>query len=70
MPGVIVTDSQRFHGPDFVPTLNSELERLGGDWGGEVPLQWEERTLPSVTTSGMLVEEDQTYDVAVRILSV
>ena len=70
LPGVIVTDSQRFHGTDFVPTLNSELERIGGDWGGEVPLQWEERTLPSVTTSGMLVEEDQTYDVAVRILSV
>jgi predicted nicotinamide N-methyase len=63
-PGIIVTDSQRFHGTDFTPLLNSELERVGR------PLvEWEERDMV-VTTSGILIEEDQTYNVTARIISV
>lgn len=63
-PGIIVTDSQRFHGTDFVPLLNQELARVGRPL-----LNWEEREL-QVTTSGILIEEDQTYNVTARIISV
>ena len=63
-PGIIVTDSQRFHGTDFTPLLNSELERVGR------PLvKWEERDMV-VTTSGILIEEDQTYNVTARVISI
>ena len=63
-PGIIVADSQRFHGTDFTPLLNSELERVGR------PLvEWEEREMV-VTTSGILIEEDQTYNVTARIISI
>ena len=63
-PGIIVTDSQRFHGTDFTPLLNSELDRVGR------PLvEWEDREI-SVTTSGMLIEEDQTYNVTARVISI
>eukprot|EP00562_Extubocellulus_spinifer_P032885 CAMPEP_0178731708 /NCGR_PEP_ID=MMETSP0699-20121125/30180_1 /TAXON_ID=265572 /ORGANISM="Extubocellulus spinifer, Strain CCMP396" /LENGTH=361 /DNA_ID=CAMNT_0020383785 /DNA_START=1379 /DNA_END=2464 /DNA_ORIENTATION=- len=63
-PGVIITDSQRFYGTDFAPLLNEELERVGRS-----TIEWEERDL-KVTTSGILVDEDQTYDVTARIISV
>jgi len=63
-PGVIITDSQRFYGTDFAPLLNEELERVG-----RLTIEWEERDL-KVTTSGILVDEDQTYDVTARIISV
>ena len=63
-PGIIVTDSQRFHGTDFTPLLNSELDRVGR------PLvEWEDREI-SLTTSGMLIEEDQTYNVTARVISI
>ena len=63
-PGIIVTDSQRFHGTDFTPLLNSELDRVGR------PLvEWEEREMV-VTTSGILIEEDQTYNVTARVISI
>ena len=63
-PGIIVTDSQRFHGTDFTPLLNSELDRVGR------PLvEWEDREI-AVTTSGMLIEEDQTYNVTARVISI
>ena len=63
-PGIIVTDSQRFHGTDFAPLLNSELKRVGR------PLvEWEEREMV-VTTSGILIEEDQTYNVTARVISI
>ena len=63
-PGIIVTDSQRFHGTDFTQLLNPELDRVGR------PLvEWEDREI-SVTTSGMLIEEDQTYNVTARVISI
>jgi len=60
-PALIVTDSQRFHGTDFLKGIREEMEDH---------LSWEEVLLKNVTGSGILIEEDQTYDVKVRILRV
>lgn len=57
-PQLIVTDSQKFHGTNF-------LDQLKGDYPD---LRWEDRILHNVTGSGILIEEDQTYDVKARIL--
>ena len=57
-PTLIVTDSQKFHGTNFLNLLKDEYPNL----------KWEERTLHNVTGSGILIEEDQTYDVKARIL--
>lgn len=60
---LIVTDSQRFDGTDFVPRLNERLRF-------QKQLKWKEQLLENVTGSGVLIEEDQTYNVTVRLLSV
>eukprot|EP00588_Corethron_pennatum_P008949 CAMPEP_0194275838 /NCGR_PEP_ID=MMETSP0169-20130528/8578_1 /TAXON_ID=218684 /ORGANISM="Corethron pennatum, Strain L29A3" /LENGTH=363 /DNA_ID=CAMNT_0039019403 /DNA_START=105 /DNA_END=1196 /DNA_ORIENTATION=+ len=65
-PRVLVTDSQRFHGTDFLEDVNS---RRKGRPGRE-PLAWSYTELVSVTASGVLIEEDQTYDIKVRYLDV
>lgn len=62
-PKVLVTDSQRFHGTDFVPKLNQQFAS-----SLDKPLEWEERKLESFTGSGVLIDEDQTYDVTARVL--
>lgn len=72
---LIVTDSQRFHGTDFVPALNralqSKLNANGNDDGiNSELLTWEEYFLKGFTGSGILIPEDQTYDVHTRMLSV
>lgn len=64
-PGLIVTDSQRFAGTDFLPFVNKVMD----NWG-EPRLSWEETVMEGFTGSGMLIEGDQTYDVTVRILSI
>ena len=61
-PMVLVTDSQRFHGTDFVPAL---IRAVGDD-----SLAWEERDLEQFTGSGVMVNEDQTYNVKVRVLAI
>lgn len=53
---VLVTDSQRFS--DFIPELNKYF-----------PVSWEERILHDFTGSGVMVNEDQTYNVTVRVLA-
>ena len=69
-PKVIVADSQKFHGTNFlleVPELvglNNMLYENGLD-----VLRWEEIKLVNVTTSGVVIDEDQEYDVNVRLLS-
>jgi hypothetical protein len=61
-PMVLVTDSQRFHGTDFVPALKRAV--------GDDSLAWEERDLEQFTGSGVMVNEDQTYNVKVRVLAI
>lgn len=69
-PKVIVADSQKFHGTNFlleVPELvglNNMLYENGLD-----VLRWQEIKLVNVTTSGVVIDEDQEYDVNVRLLS-
>ena len=57
-PKILVSDSQRF--VDFLPCLRAQL--------GDDALQWEERRLEAFTGSGVMVNEDQTYDVKARVL--
>ena len=67
---VIVTDSQQFHGTNFLVDV-AELRELNAlfeedDWE---QLKWETQKLSQVCTSGVLIEEDQTYDVKIRMIS-
>ncbi|KAL7548544.1 hypothetical protein ACHAWF_011829 [Thalassiosira exigua] len=66
---VIVTDSQKFHGTDFLEELGElrELNSLFRENGWE-PLRWEMHKLENVEGSGVLVDEDQVYDVEVRMI--
>jgi hypothetical protein len=57
---LLVSDSQRF--ANFVPRLR---EQLGDDL-----IRWEERQLASFTGSGVMINDDQTYDVKARILAI
>ena len=58
---LIVTDSQRFHGTDFLKELNLKSAKQ---------LAWTEVMLQNITASGVLIDEDQTYDVKARMLVV
>eukprot|EP00579_Thalassiosira_antarctica_P012296 CAMPEP_0201921626 /NCGR_PEP_ID=MMETSP0903-20130614/9899_1 /ASSEMBLY_ACC=CAM_ASM_000552 /TAXON_ID=420261 /ORGANISM="Thalassiosira antarctica, Strain CCMP982" /LENGTH=901 /DNA_ID=CAMNT_0048458619 /DNA_START=243 /DNA_END=2948 /DNA_ORIENTATION=+ len=67
---VIVTDSQQFHGTNFLVDV-AKLRELNAlfeedDWE---QLKWETQKLSQVCTSGVLIEEDQTYDVKIRMIS-
>jgi hypothetical protein len=53
---ILVTDSQRFS--DFTPELNKHYE-----------VMWEERILHSFTGSGVMINEDQTYNVTALVLA-
>lgn len=65
---VLVTDSQQFHGTDFLQEKEMiELNALFQE-GGWKPLQWEPEKLKNVRGSGVLIDEDQTYDVDVRAI--
>lgn len=67
---VIITDSQRFHGTDFLEEV-FELRELNAMFkeGNYELLRWETQKLESVCGSGVLIDEDQTYDVDVRMIS-
>lgn len=58
---MLVTDSQRF--TDLLPELNRRLDVTS-------QLAWDERKLDAFTGSGVMVDEDQTYNVTVRVLAV
>lgn len=58
-PKILVTDSQRFSGTDFVPDLNKQFQ---------TSFSWQERKLENFTGSGVMIDEDQTYQVTARLL--
>ena len=62
-PKVLVTDSQRFHGTDFISEINAELNRI------DKHLEWDFFLLQNVTGSGVMIEGDQTYDAKIRMIS-
>jgi hypothetical protein len=59
-PKILVSDSQRF--ADFVPQLQRQL--------GDDSIEWEYRGLDSFTGSGVMIDDDQTYDVKARVLAI
>lgn len=66
---VIITDSQKFHGTNFLEAV-TELKELNAlfeenDWE---QLMWKTQMLENVCGSGVLIDEDQTYDVEVRMI--
>jgi predicted nicotinamide N-methyase len=75
---ILITDSQRFV-PTFVDELNDTLEAA---WNGAAsspspshgfirpwqPVKWQAENLMRFTGSGVIIEEDQTYDVRVKTL--
>jgi len=60
-PKILITDSQRFAGTDFLPDLNEACQSSH---------KWEARNLGSFTGSGVMVNEDQTYNVTARLLRI
>ena len=66
---VIITDSQRFHGTDFLVEVDElrELNELFAENEWE-QLRWERQNLTNVCGSGVLVDEDQMYDVSARMI--
>lgn len=69
-PRIIITDSQKFHGTDFLIELK-ELRELNEALveNGLDQLQWEDKKLQNVTASGVLLDVDLVYNVDVRLLS-
>jgi len=71
---ILITDSQRFV-PDFIDDLNEALtnvvlsSRTQAGGSREEPLAiWKVETMESFEGSGVIIEEDQTYDVTVQSL--
>lgn len=61
-PALLITDSQRFHGTDFLQEVNDVFpDRL--------PLEWEYFELQNVRGSGVMISGDQTYDATTRMVS-
>jgi hypothetical protein len=69
-PKIIITDSQQFHGTNFLVELEElrELNLMLQENGFDT-LQWENQNLTNVVGSGVLLDEDQVYDVNVRLIS-
>ena len=67
---VIITDSQQFHGTNFLEEV-VELRELNAmlKESNYEQLRWEIQKLESVQGSGVLIDEDQTYDVDARMIS-
>ncbi len=67
---VIITDSQQFHGTNFLEEV-PELRELNAilKEGNHEQLRWVTHKLERVCGSGVLVDEDQTYDVSCRMIS-
>lgn len=66
---VIITDSQKFYGTNFLEEVAvlKELNTLFEENGWE-QLKWEKQKLEKVCGSGVLVDEDQIYDVEARMI--
>ena len=62
-PKLVVTDSQRFHGTDFLGDINEDLSSIG------IELKWEYFMLGNITGSGVMIEGDQTYDAKTRLVT-
>ena len=62
-PKLLVTDSQRFHGTDFLEDVNVCLSGIGKE------LEWDYFLLQNVTGSGVMIEGDQIYDAKTRLVS-
>ena len=58
---ILLTDSQR-----FVPSFLQTLQECSLNTSQK--LEWKEETLEQFTGSGVCIDEDQTYDIAVRTL--
>jgi len=67
---VIITDSQKFFGTNFLEEVDElkELNMLFEDNNWEL-LKWEKQKLENVCGSGVLIDEDQIYDVETRMIS-
>ena len=63
-PALLVTDSQNLHGTDFWGEVNGDTSRAG-----RPGLEWRVEVLEGFVGSGVMVEEDQEYDIRVRMLS-
>jgi len=59
---LIVTDSQRFHGTDFLRDIQEQTDHTQATWV--------EQSLQNFTGSGVAIEEDQTYNVKTRLLKI
>ncbi len=64
-PKIIVTDSQRFRGTDFLEDVNIRLE---GRYR-HAPLEWEYYELVNIKGSGVMIDGDQVYDATTRMFS-
>lgn len=61
-PSLLITDSQRFHGTDFLQAVNEILP-------DQPPLQWSYCELRNIWASGVMIDGDQTYDATTRMVS-
>jgi predicted nicotinamide N-methyase len=63
---ILITDSQRFV-PEFIDNLNKELSNVVPRDTFK-PMQWKMEMMKGFTGSGVMIDEDQTYDVKVHYL--
>jgi len=61
-PAILITDSQRFHGTDFLEGVNEVFPNLPA-------LKWDHFELQNVRGSGVMISGDQTYDATTRMVS-
>jgi len=64
---ILVTDSQRFV-PGFVDELNNALGQVTSSPLDEPLATWKVETMKNFEGSGVIIDEDQTYDVTVQSL--
>lgn len=62
-PAILVTDSQRFAGTDFLPDVNKNFP-------DQDPLDWSFFELKNFRGSGVMMDTDQTYDATTRMISI
>lgn len=69
-PKIVIADSQQFHGTNFLVEVEElrELHKMLYENGMDT-LRWKDTKLTNITTSGVVIDEDQEYDVNVRLLS-
>lgn len=62
-PAILITDSQRFV-RQFAPDLCASMQSIGVQAG----VAWSSRNLSAFTGSGVMIDEDQTYEVQARLV--